>query len=455
MTKSSDMAKAVIILAAGKGTRMKSQKPKVLHKLAGATLLEHCLRTARKLDPAHTIIVTGYQADQVAAQARKIDPNCQIVHQEQQLGTGHAVAQARAALTGFNGTVLVLYADSPLIGVEKLEQLCDSTHEHTFAVLGFHPQDPARYGRLVMEGAQLNRIVEYQDATIEERNITFCNSAFMAARADALFDYLERINQNNQSGEYYLTDVVGLAVQKGHSCTAIECNPQETLGVNSPEELAQAETIFQARIRGKMLAQGVTMLAPETVYFSYDTVVGTGSMIEQNVVFSTGVTLEEEVHIRAFSHLEQTHAARGCVIGPYARLRPGTTLNEGAKIGNFVEVKAATIHKGAKVNHLSYIGDANVGAAANIGAGTITCNYDGVFKHKTDIGAGAFVGSNTLFVAPVQMGAHAMTGSGTVVTQDIPPNAMAIARTPQRNIAGLAKKFISKLNALKQKHKGE
>ena len=440
---------ALIILAAGKGTRMQSELPKVLHKVAGAPMLIHAMRAGRALEPKRTIIVAGHGFEAVSATARAEDPEVEIVRQEAQLGTGHAVDQARAALDDFDGTVIVLYGDCPLIQPRTLEELTATLSTAAVSVLGFEAENPARYGRLITDGDRLKRIVEFKDATPAERAVRLCNSGVMAASAKLLFDLLSEIDANNASGELYLTDVIGKAVGRGLSCTAIRCAERETLGVNSRVELMQAEKEFQTLRRAEALEDGISMPAPETVHFSYDTVIGRDAIIEQNVVFGPGVTVESGAQIRAFSHLEGAHVARGCVVGPYARLRPGAELAEDVKIGNFVEIKASTLDEGAKVNHLSYIGDAHIGARANIGAGTITCNYDGVMKHHTSIGEAAFIGSNTMLVAPITVGQDAMTASGSVITRDVPAGDLAIARSKQDNKAGFSVKLMNKLRAFK------
>ena len=440
---------ALIILAAGKGTRMQSELPKVLHKVAGAPMLIHAMRAGRALEPKRTIIVAGHGFEAVSATARAEDPEVEIVRQETQLGTGHAVDQARAALDDFDGTVIVLYGDCPLIQPRTLEELTATLSTAAVSVLGLEAENPARYGRLITDGDRLKRIVEFKDATPAERAVRLCNSGVMAASAELLFDLLSEIDANNASGELYLTDVIGKAVGRGLSCTAIRCAERETLGVNSRVELMQAEKEFQTLRRAEALEDGISMPAPETVHFSYDTVIGRDAIIEQNVVFGPGVTVESGAQIRAFSHLEGAHVARGCVVGPYARLRPGAELAEDVKIGNFVEIKASTLDEGAKVNHLSYIGDAHIGARANIGAGTITCNYDGVMKHHTSIGEAAFIGSNTMLVAPITVGQDAMTASGSVITRDVPAGDLAIARSTQDNKAGFSVKLMNKLRALK------
>ena len=445
------MSTALVILAAGKGTRMKSDLPKVLHEIAHAPLLIHAMKSGMALAPEKVIVVAGHGADLVTQAAQEYAPDAEIVLQEEQLGTGHAVLQAAPALESFEGDVIVLYGDTPFISHDTLERMAAARAKHDVVVLGFEAADPARYGRLVVEGERLDRIVEFKDASAAERAITLCNSGLVAADAKTLFALLEEVGNENASGEYYLTDIPGIANAKGLSCTVVTCDESETLGINSRAELAQAEAAFQARMRAEMLDLGVTMQAPETVIFAHDTIVGRDTVIEPHVVFGPEVTVESGAQIRAFSHLEGCHVSRGAVVGPYARLRPGAELAEDVRIGNFVEVKNAVLDAGAKVNHLSYIGDAHVGEATNIGAGTITCNYDGVFKHHTEIGARAFIGSNTMLVAPVSIGDEAMTASGSVITRDVPAGDLALARGKQENKAGLAKKLFEKLKAQKAK----
>ena len=445
------MPTSLVILAAGQGTRMKSDLPKVLHQIAGAPLLHHAMAAAAALEPERTVVVAGHGADQVEAAAREYDPDATVVLQEEQLGTAHAADQARAALDGVEGDVIVLYGDTPFIRPETLQAMTEARARHSVVVLGFEAADPGRYGRLVMEGDSLERIVEFKDATEEERAITFCNSGVMCASRADLFALIAEVGDDNASGEYYLTDIVGLARAKGMSVTAVPCDEAETLGVNSRGDLAAAEAGFQARRRAELLEDGVTMQAPDTVWLSFDTVIGRDALIEPNVVFGPGVTVETGARIRAFSHLEGCHVSRGAIVGPYARLRPGAELAEDVHVGNFVEIKNALVDEKAKVNHLTYIGDASIGKGTNVGAGTITCNYDGVFKHRTEIGAGAFIGSNTMLVAPVRVGDEAMTATGTVVTRDVPDGAMAVARAKQDNKPDFARRFMTKLRALKQK----
>ncbi len=449
------MSIAVVILAAGKGTRMQSDLPKVLHPLAQVPILAHAIRSARFSDPKKMLIVAGHGFSQVAKAALEFAPDAIVVEQAEQLGTGHAVAQAKSALEDFDGDVIVLYGDTPFISEDTIAAIQSARRSSDLVVLGFDAADPARYGRLVTQGNVLDRIVEFKDATPEERAITLCNSGVIAAKATDLFSWIDQVRNSNASGEYYLTDCVGIARSAGKTATVVRCDEAETLGINSRAELASAEAAFQSRMRCEMLDTGITLYAPDTVFFAYDTVIGRDCIIEQNVVFGPDVTIESGATIRAFSHLEGCHVSRDAVVGPYARLRPGAELSEGVKIGNFVEVKNALIAEGSKVNHLSYIGDAEIGKGSNIGAGTITCNYDGVFKHRTTIGDNVFVGSNTMLVAPVTLGDHSMTASGSVITKDVPASDLAIARAEQVNKTGLAVKLFDMLKMRKAKQNSE
>ncbi|MCP5072216.1 MAG: bifunctional UDP-N-acetylglucosamine diphosphorylase/glucosamine-1-phosphate N-acetyltransferase GlmU [Rhodobacteraceae bacterium] len=445
------MPVAVVILAAGQGSRMKSDMPKVLHQVAGAPLLVHAMLSAQSLNAELTVIVTGVGGELVEKAAKAFDPEAIAVSQKEQLGTGHAVLQAEAALADFDGDVVVLYGDTPFVQQETLQAMLDKRAEgNGVIVLGFEAADPGRYGRLwSTQQDGLMAIVEARDATPEQLKITLCNSGVICANRAVLFDLLSKVGNENASGEYYLTDIVALARAQGLNCAAISCDEAETQGVNSRADLAAAEASFQARSRTAALANGTTLNAPETVYFSYDTTLGRDVIVEPNVVFGPDVTVESGATIRAFSHLEGCHVSQQAIIGPYARLRPGAEIGDGARVGNFVEVKAALVGEGAKINHLSYVGDAEIGDSANIGAGTITCNYDGVFKHKTVIGKRAFIGSNTALVAPVRVGDDAMTGSGSVITNDVPDEAMAVSRAKQANKPGLALRLMNKLRAAK------
>jgi bifunctional UDP-N-acetylglucosamine pyrophosphorylase/glucosamine-1-phosphate N-acetyltransferase len=437
----------LIILAAGRGSRMRSELPKVLHEVAHAPLLHHAMRAAQALAPASTTIVTGHGAEAVEAAARALDPDVTCVRQTEQLGTAHAVDQARAALHGATGDAVVLYGDTPFIRPETIAAMQAARATHDMVVLGFEAADPGGYGRLVMRDGVLDKIVENKDATPQERAITFCNSGVILCPVDLMFELISAVDKSNAAGEYYLTDLPALARAAGRSATAIACDEAETLGVNSRGDLAAAEAAFQQRSRAALLEAGVTLQAPETVHLAFDTHIGPDTVIEPNVFFGPGVTVENGAHIRAFSHLEGAHVSRGAIVGPYARLRPGAEIGEAAHIGNFVEVKNARIGEGAKANHLTYLGDADVGEGTNIGAGTITCNYDGVMKHHTTIGARAFIGSNTMLVAPVTLGDGAMTATATVVTKDVPAEAMAISRAPQENKPGMARKLFEMLKA--------
>ena len=429
---------------------MLSDTPKVLHEVGGAPLFVHALKAGAALEPERTVLVVGHGADAVAAAAKDWAPEAVIVRQEEQLGTAHAVLQAREALAGASGDAVVLYGDTPFIRPETLARMAEARAAgHAVVVLGFDAADPGRYGRLVMEGDRLARIVEWKDASAEERAIRLCNSGVVMVEAALLLELSAAVGNDNAAGEYYLTDVVALANGRGLSVTAVLCDEAETMGVNTRADLARAEAAFQDRARAEALAAGVTLVVPETVYFSADTLLGRDAVVEPHVVFGPGVTVETGARIRAFSHLEGAHVGGGATVGPYARLRLGAELSNGAHVGNFVEIKNAVIGEGAKVSHLSYIGDASVGDATNIGAGTITCNYDGVFKHRTAIGARAFIGSNTMLVAPVSIGDEAMTASGSVITENVPDGALAVARARQATKPGLARRFMERLRAQK------
>jgi len=450
------MGTALIVLAAGRGTRMNSDLPKVLHEIGHSPLLHHAMAAGMALEPSRMIVVAGHGAEAVERAATDFDEGIVTVRQETQDGTGHAVMQARAALDGFSGDAIVLYGDTPFIRPETLEAMLAARGRADVVVLGFEAADPGRYGRLVTQGDRLERIVEFKEADDATRAITLCNSGVIAASAETLFALLDRVGNDNASGEYYLTDIVGLAREAGLTAEVVRCDEAETLGINTRTELAAAEAAFQSRRRLEAMEDGVTLLAPETVTFARDTVVGRDTVIEPNVVFGPNVTIESGARIRAFSHLEGCHVSRGATVGPFARLRPGAELAEDVHVGNFVEIKNAQVGTGAKVNHLTYLGDADIGAGTNIGAGTITCNYDGVFKHRTTIGRDAFIGSNTMLVAPVTLGDGAMTATGTVVTHNVPAGDMAVGRAKQTNKPGFATRFFEKLRATKAaKSRGE
>jgi bifunctional UDP-N-acetylglucosamine pyrophosphorylase/glucosamine-1-phosphate N-acetyltransferase len=443
------MPVSVIILAAGQGTRMNSDLPKVLHPVGAAPLLHHAMRAAQSLDPDRTIVVAGHGADHVSKAAKAFDPEVQIVLQTEQRGTGHAVQQAAPLLAGVTGDAIVLYGDTPFVRAETLDRLVQARARHAVVVLGFTARDPDRYGRLLTTGEDLHRIVEFKDASPEERAITLCNSGVICADTALLLDLVSGLGTANAAGEYYLTDIVGLARDRGLSAGVVICDEAETLGINTRAQLAQAEAAFQTAMRAEALENGVTLTAPDTVFFALDTHVGRDAIIAPNVVFGPGVTVESGAVIHAFCHLEGCHVSRGATVGPFARLRPGAELAEDVHVGNFVEIKNAVRDEGVKVGHLTYLGDAHVGEHTNIGAGTVTCNYDGVMKHRTEIGARAFIGSDTMLVAPVRIGAGAMTASGSVITTDVPADALALGRAPQVNKPGLAARLMDRLRAIK------
>ncbi len=449
------MGISLIVLAAGQGTRMNSDLPKVLHPLGGVALVGHALQAGRALEPGRVVVVAGHGAAEVRRAVLALDDMAIVVEQSEQLGTAHAVAQARAALDGVGGDAVVLYGDTPFISADTLERMRAARAQHDVVVLGFEANDPGRYGRLIMDGDRLERIVEFKDADATERAVTLCNSGVVCADAGLLFDLVAGVGCDNAAGEYYLTDIVALATARGLRAGVVLCPESETLGINTRAELAAAEAAFQTRARAEALDTGVTLLAPDTVHFALDTVIGRDALVEPNVVFGPGVTVESGATIRAFSHLEGCHVSRGAVVGPFARLRPGAELAEDVRVGNFVEVKNTVMDEGAKANHLAYLGDAHVGQGANVGAGTITCNYDGVSKHRTEIGAGAFIGSDTMLVAPVRVGAGAVTGSGSVISDDVPDGALALGRARQVTKPGLGARLMQRLRAASDIAKGK
>lgn len=445
-------SRAAIILAAGQGTRMKSKTVKVLHAVGGRSMLSWTVDLARSCKADRIVTVYGAHSPAVRDAAQALGTATAL--QDPPRGTGHAVLAAREALEGVEGDAIVLYADTPLITTATVERVFAALEDGaSVAVLGFEPEDPAAYGRLILDAdGHLDRIVEYKDASEAERAVRLVNSGVLAAPAPLLLDLLSQVGNDNANGEYYLTDVVGLARGRGLKAAVVKAPADEVLGVNSRLDLANAEAAFQSRMRiHMMMHNGVTLVAPETVFFAYDTVIARDVVVEPNVVFGPGVRIEEDAVIHAFSHLEGAHVRSGASVGPYARLRPGADLGAGAKVGNFVEVKKSQLGEGAKVSHLTYIGDASIGANANIGAGTITCNYDGYDKHRTVVGEGAFIGSNTCLVAPVSVGAGAFTGTGTVITEDVPDDALALARTPQTVKPGWAARFRKAKQARKAK----
>ena len=434
---------AIVILAAGQGTRMKSARHKVLHPIAGRPLIEHLLASAAQLAPQRQVVVVGSGRDQLEA---ALGGRASIAVQDPQHGTGHAVQQAKAALAGFAGDVLILYGDVPFVRPETLRAMIARLHGEdapAVVVLGFEPAETLQYGRILAhDDGRIAAMVEHKDASEAERACRLCNSGLMAVRSGDLFALLGKVGNANAQGEYYLVDIVNIANAAGRTCAVvITDDADEVAGINSRAELAEAEARWQARRRISAMANGASLVAPETVFFAWDTAIGRDVTIEPNVVFGAGVTIADDVRIRAFCHLDGATVASGAEIGPYARLRPGAVLGEKVKIGNFVEVKAATFGAGAKANHLSYIGDAEVGAGANIGAGTITCNYDGYFKHKTQIGAGAFIGSNSALIAPVRIGTDAIVAAGSAVSRDVADGELRMVRAEQLIKPGWADRF--------------
>jgi len=450
------MATALIVLAAGQGTRMNSELPKVLHPLGGVPLVVHAMASGDAVEPDKVVVIAGHGADAVEPAVLTYNPDAIVLRQAEQLGTGHAVLQAAEALANFEGDAIVVFGDTPFVRPETIAKMAASRADgNAIVMLGFEAVDPGRYGRMIVGENGLEAIVEAKDANAAELAITLCNGGLVAADAQMLFSLLQTIGNDNASAEYYLTDIVAAARAQGHLASVVTCDEAETMGINTRAELANAEKLFQSNKRAEALENGVTLTAPDTVFFSFDTYIGRDALVEPNVVFGPGVTVESGATIRAFSHLEGCHVSRGAVVGPYARLRPGAELSENTKVGNFVEVKNATILAGAKVSHLSYIGDATIGAGANVGAGTITCNYDGFMKHHTEVGEGAFIGSNTMLVAPVKIGNEAMTASGSVINKDVPDGALALARARQETKPGMALKLFDKLKKTKAKRAKE
>ncbi|MDZ4139997.1 MAG: bifunctional UDP-N-acetylglucosamine diphosphorylase/glucosamine-1-phosphate N-acetyltransferase GlmU [Erythrobacter sp.] len=445
---------AAIILAAGKGTRMKSDRHKVLHPIAGRAMLDHLMASVEELGPERLAVVVGAGRDQIEAAVGARAATCL---QEPQLGTGHAVAQAEGALAGFAGDVLVLYGDAPFVKAATMRAMLERLHgadSPAAVVLGFEPADPLAYGRVIADDdGRIIKMVEYKDADEGERATRLCNSGLVAARAGDLFALLARVGNDNAQGEYYLPDIVNIAIADGRTCAVIVAEtPDEVAGINSRAELAAAESRWQAARRIRVMDEGATLIAPDTVFFSWDTQVGRDVTIEPNVFFGPGVAIADNVLIRANSHIEGAKLASGVKVGPFARLRPGTVLEEGSFVGNFVEVKNAVLGQGAKASHLTYLGDATIGAGANIGAGTITCNYDGYFKHKTVIGERAFIGSNSALVAPVTIGADAIVAAGSTVSRDVAPGELRMVRAEQLVKPGWADRFH---DAMKKKKAAE
>ncbi|QIL02331.1 bifunctional UDP-N-acetylglucosamine diphosphorylase/glucosamine-1-phosphate N-acetyltransferase GlmU [Sphingomonas sinipercae] len=437
---------AAVVLAAGQGTRMRSDTHKVLHPIAQRPLLLHLLDSIDELGASRRIVVVGKGREQVerAVQVRGV----LVAHQAKQKGTGHAVLQARDALGDYDGAVIVLYGDTPFVRASTLQRMLerlDGAGGPGIVVLGSVQDDPAAYGRIIAIGDRILKMVEYKDATEEERAVRLCNSGMMAVRAPDLFRWLEKVGNDNAAGEYYLPDIVNIAAAEGRQAVVIEGDAFETAGVNSRAELAHLEVDWQRRRREQALQDGATLIDPESVWFAFDTRLGRDVTVEPHVVFGAGVAVADGATIKAFSHIEGAAIGARAVIGPFARIRPGTELAEDTKVGNFVEIKQAQVARGAKVNHLSYIGDASVGEKANIGAGTITCNYDGFGKSRTVIGAGAFIGSNSALVAPVTVGDGAIVGAGSVITRDVEADSLALERNEQKGIAGWARRFRERM----------
>jgi len=438
---------AVVILAAGQGTRMRSDTHKVLHPIASRPLLLHLLDRVDALGADKRVVVVGKGREQVEAAIAGRDVS--VAFQAEQKGTGHAVQQAADALAGYDGPVLILYGDTPFVQAETLRRMLDRLDGDDgpgVVVLASCPPDPLKDGRIILgQGDRVAKMVEYKDATEEERAVRLCNSGMMAVRAKDLFRWLAKVGNDNAAGEYYLPDVVNIAAAEGREAVVIEGDPYETAGVNSRAELAHLELEWQRRRREEVLHEGATLIDPESVWFPYDTKLGRDVTVEPHVVFGPGVHVADGASIHAFSHIEGAVIGARASIGPFARIRPGTRLGDGTKVGNFVELKKAEVGEGAKVNHLSYIGDTSIGARANIGAGTITCNYDGFGKYRTEIGAGAFIGSNSALVAPVRIGDGAVVGAGSVITRDVEPDSLAVERSEQKGIAGWARRFRERM----------
>ena len=433
---------AAVVLAAGKGTRMKSKLHKVLHPIAGRPMIEHLLASLAELRPERTAVVVGEGREQLEAQ---LAGRADLVLQEPQLGTGHAVQQAEAALEGFEGDVLILYGDVPFVRVGTMRAMIErlgAADAPEVVVLGFEPEDPLEYGRVIAEDGRIARMVEYKDADDAERACLLCNSGLMAVRGGSLFELLRQVGNDNAQQEYYLVDIVNVANAQGKLCAVVTTDdPDEVAGINSRAELADAEERWQRARRARAMAEGASLVAPETVFFSWDTRLGRDVTVEPNVVFGPGVSVADDATIHAFCHLEGAALGEGVSVGPFARLRPGAKLAKGARVGNFVEIKNAELGEGAKANHLTYLGDASVGAGANVGAGTITCNYDGYFKHRTVIGERAFIGSNSALIAPLSVGADAIIAAGSAVSRDVAAGELRMVRAEQLVKPGWADRF--------------
>jgi bifunctional UDP-N-acetylglucosamine pyrophosphorylase/glucosamine-1-phosphate N-acetyltransferase len=444
-----------VVLAAGEGTRMRSSLPKVMHQIGSETLLSHVLRAVREAGATASAVVVGPNHEMVEKEALRVLPSAEIARQMQRLGTAHAVLAARESLQRSFDDILVVFADTPLVRAETLQRLRAAIAKGAaVAVAGFTPADPAGYGRLIVKGGKLVAIREHNDASEEERKITLCNGGLMALDGRHALSILDRIDDNNAKKEFYLTDAVALANQAGLTAVAVEVEEDDVRGINTKAQLAETEAVLQQRLRKTALDAGVTMIAPDTVFLAADTKIGSDVTIEPYVVIGPGVTIDDGAVIHAFSHLTDAHVGAGASIGPYARLRPGAKIGRKARVGNFVEVKEAVLEDGAKANHLAYIGDGRVGEGANIGAGTIFCNYDGASKQRTDVGKGAFIGSNSALVAPVTIGDGAYIGSGSVITENVPPDALALGRVRQVVKEGWASRLRNLKAAGKKKDQG-
>lgn len=442
---------AVVILAAGQGTRMRSDTHKVLHPIANRSMLLHLLDRVDALGAEQRVVVVGKGREQVEAEIA--GRNVEIAIQAEQKGTGHAVQQAASLLGDYDGPVVILYGDTPFVEVGTLRRMLDrldGADAPGVVVMASSPADPLKYGRIILgEGDKIAKMVEFKDATDEERAVRLCNSGMMAVRARDLFRWLARVDNDNAAGEYYLPDIVNVAAAENRHAVVIEGDPYEAAGVNSRAELAHLELEWQRRRREQALEDGATLIDPESVWFAFDTKLGRDVTVEPHVVFGPGVEVADGATIHAFSHIEGATIGSKASIGPFARIRPGTRLAARTKVGNFVELKKADVAEGAKVNHLTYVGDASVGARANIGAGTITCNYDGFGKYRTEIGADAFIGSNSALVAPVRIGEGAIVGAGSVITKDVEAGSLALERSEQRGIADWARRFRERMTRKK------
>ncbi|WP_447753876.1 bifunctional UDP-N-acetylglucosamine diphosphorylase/glucosamine-1-phosphate N-acetyltransferase GlmU [Sphingopyxis fribergensis] len=444
---------AAIVLAAGKGTRMKSDLHKVLHPIAGRPMLLHLMASVDELRPARKVVIVGDKADQLAA---ALAGSADLAVQEPQLGTGHAVQQGEGALAGFDGDVLILYGDVPFVPAATMLAMIDRLNAPdapAVVVLAFEPADAQQYGRVITEGDRVTKMVEHKDATDAERAVRLCNSGLMAAKSADLFALLARVTDDNAAKEFYLVDIVNIANADGRHCAVVVTDPYDVAGINSRGELAAMEGEWQARRRVQAMADGASLIAPDTVWFAWDTELGRDVTIEPNVFFGPGAKVADNVKIRANCHIEGATVGTGCEVGPFARLRPGTILGEKAKVGNFVETKKAVLGKGAKANHLTYLGDVTVGAGANIGAGTITCNYDGYFKYQTVIGENAFIGSNSALVAPVKIGRDAIVAAGSAVTRDVADGELRLVRGEQLVKPGWADRFHDAMRKKKSAEK--